>query len=83
MVPKGMQIAAPSQVPSLPGPALQGLGWRWVLLSPFLFCSHHIAPRGPAVPAQEAQTLPERFEIKPYAVSKTNEEVGRAKAGTG
>lgn len=52
-------------------------------MSPFLLCSHRISPRVPALPAQEAQTLPGWFKIKPYAVSKTNEEAVRAKAGTG
>lgn len=52
-------------------------------MSPFLLCSHRISPQVPALPAQEAQTLPGWFKIKPYAVSKTNEEAVRAKAGTG
>lgn len=56
---------------------------RWLLVSPFLLCSHRISLRVPALPAQEAQTLPGWFKIKPYAVSKTNEEAVRAKAGTG
>lgn len=77
--PKGCK-EKPHPQPGRPNPAGQllevGAGVSFPLLQP-----PHLL-QGTAMPAQEAQTLPGRLEIKPDAVSKTNGEAGRAKAGT-